>query len=110
MADFLSTPTAPPIEEDLRFNWPDDVLSTTATNLRQRLDALLCASDRSIRVFHLDLRSARMVDSVGLNLLVWLIRSVRARGGKVTVTVGNANVLRIFRFTRLDKELEVIEV
>jgi hypothetical protein len=54
----------------------------TAEDLRNSLDQVLqtpTAFAGSFQYFDADLRAARMVDSVGLNLLVWFWRVVTAR-------------------------------
>jgi hypothetical protein len=68
--------------KEIAFRFPGDVLSTTAEDLRNSLDRVLktpAAFAGSFQYFDADLRAARMVDSVGLNLLVWLWRVVTAR-------------------------------
>ncbi len=51
-----------------------------------------------------------MVDSVGLNLLVTVIKQTKRAGGSVTLRVGSQNVERTFRFTRLDAHATVVRV
>ena len=58
----------------------------------------------------LDLSRATMVDSVGLNLIVSVIKHVKGRDGSVRFLIGNNNVERTFRFTRLDSQAEVVRV
>jgi anti-anti-sigma factor len=92
------------------FRFPGDVLSTTADQLRESLDKVLqgsAARAGSFQYFDADLRSARMVDSVGLNLLVWLWRVVTARGAKLRLRISSADIERTFRFTRLSERAEV---
>lgn len=84
-----------------------DILSTNVDFLRQDLSSLLEAS-KAATVFELRLPNTKMVDSAGLNLLVWFIKSVRARGGVVRIALSDRNVLRTFQFTRLDREIEIV--
>ena len=49
-----------------------------------------------------------MVDSVGLNLLVSLIRELTARDKKLRLLVSSKHILRSMRFTRLDTLAEVV--
>jgi hypothetical protein len=69
--------------KEIAFRFPGDVLSTTAEDLRNSLDQVLqtpAAFAGSSQYFDADLRAARMVDSVGLNLLGLALESVTARG------------------------------
>jgi anti-anti-sigma factor len=56
----------------------------------------------------LDLRAARIVDSVGLNLIVSIIRTARPSGRTVRVLVSNQNVRRVLAFTRIDQHAEIV--
>ena len=97
-------------QKEIGFRFPGDVLSTTAEDLRASLDQLLqspAALAGSFQYFDADLRAARMVDSVGLNLLVWLWRVVTARGGRLRLRISSSDIDRTFRFTRLSDRAEV---
>lgn len=94
----------------IKFHISGDLLSTTAGPLRAELEKVFespSAAPGAIEGFDVDLRSARMVDSVGLNLLVWLWRAVTARGGKLRVQISSPDIERTFQFTRLSSRLEV---
>ncbi len=87
---------------------PGDILSTNADALRAELFDLLEAPQIKGSPWHtlkLDLTGAQMVDSVGLNLIVSLVRAVKARQGTVAAAISSANILRTFKFTRLDKQI-----
>lgn len=81
----------------------------TSTNAEQFLAQVLSALDRAgdAKCLELDLRAARIIDSVGLNLLVSLIKHMRARGGQVHVHVAHASVRRVLAFTRIDQHAEI---
>ena len=94
----------------VRFQASGDVLSTTADGLRAALEEALhnsAAQAGAFDCFEIDLRSAHMVDSVGLNLLVWLWRAITARGGRLRLKISSANIERTFRFTRFCERVEV---
>jgi anti-anti-sigma factor len=96
--------------KEIAFRFPGDVLSTTAEDLRNALDQVLqtpAALAGSFQYFDADLRAARMVDSVGLNLLVWLWRVVTARGGRLRLRISSPDLERTFRFTRLADRADV---
>ncbi|MDD2706884.1 MAG: STAS domain-containing protein [Verrucomicrobiae bacterium] len=92
---------------------PDNVVSTNVDQLRQELFGLFDLEElkeTGWKVLSLDLSAARMVDSVGLNLIVTLVKEVQKRGGKMTVTIASGNVHRAFLFTRLDRQVELTVV
>jgi anti-anti-sigma factor len=94
----------------ISFRFPGDILSTTAEDLRGELDQVLrtpAALAGAFQYFEADLRAARMVDSVGLNLLVWLWRVVTARGGRLRLRITSPEIERTFRFTRLTERADV---
>lgn len=83
-----------------------DLTSTTAAAYRAIIDQKLGATSNWSLV-ELDLRAARMVDSVGLNLLVSVIKGVKEKGGTVRILISHPNIQRILAFTRIDKHAEV---
>jgi anti-anti-sigma factor len=88
-----------------------DILSTNVDLVRSLLLQELskpAAAAGAFDVFELNLNAAKMIDSAGLNLLVWVIKTVRARGARVRLVAGNPNVLRTFHFTRLDQQAEIV--
>jgi anti-anti-sigma regulatory factor len=94
----------------IAFQFPGDVLSTTADGLRTALEQALqdaSAQAGAFQYFEGDLRAARMVDSVGLNLMVWLWRTVTARGGRLRVRISSPDIERTFRFTRFSERAEI---
>ncbi|HUC83575.1 MAG TPA: STAS domain-containing protein [Candidatus Acidoferrales bacterium] len=90
-----------------------DLLSTNAGALRHEIDGWLKTSEGTPpqwNIFRLDLSAAKMVDSVGLNLIVTLFKYAQKRGAKMQVAYTDPNVLRTIIFTRLDKHLELVKV
>jgi anti-anti-sigma factor len=90
---------------------PGDLVSTTTDALRQQLAALLepAGAPPPWRTLQLDLTHASMVDSVGLNLIVTILRAVQNHGGKMQIKLTSPNVLRTFQFTRLNQHIELIQ-
>lgn len=84
-----------------------DLLSTNAAASQAELSRLMDA-DEKWKLIVLDLRAARIVDSVGLNLIVSIIRGARPAGRSVRVVVSNQNVRRVLAFTRIDQHAEVV--
>ena len=85
---------------------PGDVLSTTVEALRAALPAVLSALSPG-QVLELDLRATRLIDSVGLNLLVTIIKRAKAAGAHVRIRTTHPGVLRILQFSRLHLHAEI---
>jgi anti-anti-sigma factor len=89
---------------------PSDVLSTNTEVLRPEIFKILeDTASEAWQVLVFDLTAAKMVDSAGLNLLISVVRSVQPRGMKIRALVSNDNILRTFKFTRLDRHIELVE-
>lgn len=89
-----------------------DLLSTNAESYRSEVARRMEAGGSAgpdWKTFVVDLKAAHMVDSVGLNLIVTWIKWVRDRGGRMRVVCAGGNVLRTFKFTRLDRHVELVE-
>lgn len=88
-----------------------DLLSTNAKDLRDAVADLLSQPEKhhGMRSFVLDLSRAKMIDSVGLNLIVAILRSVKQAGGAMQIRHDNPNVHRILLFTRLDQQVEILK-
>ena len=88
---------------------PGDILSTTVQSLRpswtERMASLPAGADA---VLELRLEQTRMIDSAGLNLLVFAIRTMRDRGGRLRLVGVNENVRRTLIFTRLHQQVELL--
>jgi anti-anti-sigma factor len=87
----------------------ENLLSTNAAAFREKISRELdAASAARPDMVEVDLRGAQIVDSVGLNLIVMVIKRAQAWGGKIRLLVDDANVCRTFRFTRLDTHAEIV--
>ena len=100
-----------PETQTLSLTIAGDVLSTNADVIRSEINRLLEAGDSPTdwKKFKLDLTAAKMVDSVGLNLIVNLLKRLQARGATLQVIYSSQNLLRTFVFTRLDKCIELVK-
>jgi len=93
----------------ITFAAPGNVLSTTAPLLRTQLTALFDQRAQPFEILEMDLRAARMVDSVGLNLLVWAWKTARSQGARLRVRIASPDIERTFRFTRLSNYIDVVK-
>jgi anti-anti-sigma factor len=102
-----------PEETTLKLVVPGDLVSTNAETLRAEASALFAspaAVSQTWTKLRLELANAKMVDSVGLNLIVSLLKLVQKRGAKMQITYSSPNILRTLTFTRLDKQAELVKV
>jgi anti-anti-sigma factor len=97
----------------LELTIPGDVLSTSADQLRSEILALFeteAAKSSRWTTLVLDLTAAKMVDSVGLNLLVSLYKEAKKRDATCRALIKSQNIQRTFAFTRLDAHIDVVMV
>ena len=103
--------TINPADHSLQLTIPGDVLSTNAEQIRTEIFALFetgPVKSAGWTTLVLDLRAAKMIDSVGLNLLVGLFKEAKKRGAKTSALINSPNLQRTFAFTRLDVHIQVI--
>ena len=90
---------------------PGDVISTNADSIRKEAFGILeseVIARADWQTLQLDLRAANMIDSMGLNLLVSIIKLARTRNSRVVGLITNPNVQRALCFTRLNTQMELI--
>jgi len=98
-----------PDSSELIIRLDSDLLSTNAESLAEDLDAALFAHvDAEWSSLVLDLYTARMVDSVGLNLLLALLRRLRERQRSLTVIISSEAIRRAFTTAHLDQHVAVV--
>lgn len=84
-----------------------DILSTNASLHWTRIETILDQISAN-HLLELDLRASRMVDSVGLNVIVKTIKTADAKRAKVRLLIANQSLKRICTFTRLDQKAEIV--
>lgn len=102
-----------PNDRTLTLRVAGDLTSTNAEALRNEVRTTLEIPEGATRpwdTFKVDLGAAKMVDSVGLNLMVAWFKRVRALGAKMQVAYSTPNIQRTFVFTRLDQHIELVKV
>ena len=79
-----------------------DLISSRVDSCRKSYEEVVGTSDRDWAVLQIELSAVRVIDSVGLNLLVTIIK--KAKAAKKTVHLANptAPVRKILMFTRID--------
>jgi len=97
-------------DKTLTLVFAGDILSTNADTLRQEAVEIIesPAVEGAWHTLSLDMRSAKMVDSVGLNLIVSLIKLAKTRNAKVVGHIANPSVQRALTFTRLNTQMDLV--
>ena len=89
-----------------------DLTSGTVVQAHRAFLQGVKASTEQQRVWHtlrVDLTHARMVDSVGLNFLVSIIKRMRAEERGVELVVSHPSVIRALSFSRLDSQVTMLK-
>ena len=100
-----------PIKKALTVAIPGNILSTNVEALREEILGLISpgvGASKEWTNLVLDLSTTKMIDSAGLNFLVSLVRNVATLGGKVQAISLQPNILRTFKFTRLEQHIEIV--
>jgi ABC-type transporter Mla MlaB component len=100
-----------PHSQTLTLVFTGDVLSTNVGTLRQEIFTLLESEEikrTPWQTLDLDLTASRLIDSMGLNLLVSVIKLARNRSAKVVGRIASPNVQRALLFTRLNTQMELV--
>ncbi len=97
-------------EHLLSLTFGTDLLSTNVEQLDTAARAVFARDDVRMsqwRTLVLDFSSVRMIDSMGINFLIQLLRVADGRKAKVKGIITRHNLHRLFLFTRLDKKIEL---
>ena len=84
-----------------------DVLSSNVSHLQKQANAHFDGNG-TWKTLVLDLRASRVVDSVGLNSLVTIIKLCKARGAAVRIRIAHDSLQRILQFTRIHLHAQVV--
>lgn len=84
-----------------------DIVSTNADHHWTRIEKTLQNISNN-QLLELDLRASRIIDSVGLNVIVKTIKSAESQNGRVRLLIANQSIKRICTFTRLDQKAEIV--
>jgi len=91
-----------------------DVISTNVDELQKKVTEVLqgtSVSQGGWNQFVLNLTSARMIDSLGLNLILSIVKKMKINEANIKILIANSTVHRTFLATRMDKiaEIELVE-
>lgn len=81
-----------------------DVLVNNSPDLRNEIKKHLTPD---IVEFVIDLKSATMVDSAGVGLMISIFNSLRKVNGKISIVNASKELLEMFKLMRLDKHFTI---
>lgn len=91
--------------KDLNIEIPENFAVDEADELRQKLNSLI---DKGEKNFSLDFSKCTFIDSTGLGVLVSIYKKCKNINGSFKLySINNADVMKIFNMTRLDKVFEI---
>lgn len=82
----------------------EDIVASSAPEIRSKMRG---AVEDGVREIVLDLVNVRMVDSVGIGLLIAAHNSLRKLGGQLAVVHASKDVLDLFRMMRIHQHFSV---
>jgi anti-anti-sigma regulatory factor len=113
--DIPPTETVTPLYDTqstcLQLTVAGDLKSTTFEALHRDVFAILAheyARSLSITVVELDIRAASLVDSLGLNLVIAVLKWGQHRGATLRILVGKRGVYSTMLAVGLDRQAELI--
>jgi anti-anti-sigma regulatory factor len=95
----------------LRLSVAGDLKSTTTAALHRDVFAILAhdhTRSLSITVVELDISAASMVDSLGLNLVIAVLKWSKQRGAALRIIVGKRGVYSTMLAVGLERQAELI--
>lgn len=98
-------------QSELFVQFDGDIISANVDDSRNELLSILEKDDvkeADWDTLVLDLKTANIIDSSGLNLLVTLNRHLQDEERRVKVFVASPHIYRTFVYVRLDKKMEVV--
>lgn len=86
---------------ELRLKLRGDILSTNADHRAREIGAALEENDEVVLVI-IDLNSAKIIDSMGLNMLLGIIKRAQEKGMRVEFHIASQSIKRLFDFARME--------
>lgn len=91
-----------PDDQILVLKFKGDLLSTNAEERAGQI-GMIFSSHPDFKIVKLDLNAAKMVDSVGLNMLLGVIKTVIERDAEAVLHISSPSINRVFLMSRFDK-------
>jgi len=81
-----------------------DIIASIAQEMRSELQTSI---KEVVKEMVIDLREVKMIDSIGLGVLIATYNSLNQDGKKLTVTNASQDIFKLFQSLRLDQYIEV---
>ncbi|MFZ5806689.1 MAG: STAS domain-containing protein [Verrucomicrobiota bacterium] len=92
----------------MQFVFHQDVLSSVVEEMSFLIKKNLeDKKQEDWNILEIDLHAVRVMDSMGLNLLIGLLKHAQLRNARVRCKISSPTIHRTFLFTRLDKQMDV---
>ena len=96
-------------KHNLTITLKGDVLSTNAEEFSDNINRIIKKhKPANWDELKLDLNSARIIDSMGLNMILNTVKQVQAAGKSMKIHISSSSIQRVFIFSRLDKAVEIV--
>lgn len=95
----------------LHFDIPGDLKSTRVAEVFENFHEMRDSEDVRNTAWHsieLDLTGAKMIDSMGLNCLVHILKWAKERNATARILIGDGNLDRLLRFTRMNEHADIV--
>jgi ABC-type transporter Mla MlaB component len=95
----------------LYFDIPCDLKSTRVTEIFASFHVIQNSEEVKNTPWHsleLDLSGAKMIDSMGLNCLVHILKWAKQRNATARILIGDGNLDRLLRFTRMNEHADIV--
>jgi anti-anti-sigma factor len=90
-------------DASLHLLFAEDILSTNADNIAEELNQILMdANLPQWKILVLDMRECYMIDSVGLNVIISVLKLVKKDGKIAEFKISSPAIRRVIQFARLD--------
>ena len=81
-----------------------DIVASVAKDFRKKQMELI---EDGITELTIDLTGTKMIDSVGIGVLITLHNTINQLNGKLIIINASKNIFRLFKTMRLDKHFEI---
>jgi anti-anti-sigma regulatory factor len=95
-------------KKQLQFMFHQDVLSSVVKEMSFMIEKNLEDKKHDKwETLMIDLSAAHIVDSMGLNMIIGMLKHAQLRNARVHCKISSQTIHRTFLFTRLDKQMEI---
>ncbi len=96
------------LEEELVCFFEEDITASAISGMKDQLNARLETGEEWKKLV-LDIRKVERIDSLGINLIVWLYRFVRAADKDFKIINCNSQLMKLFTLFRLHTQFTIEE-